>query len=175
MVVSYGGLKAAQILKERFGQPYVIGVPIGPLQDAVYQALLQAVRTGENQYPCWQRSGAGNANIAVIGESVYASSLAAAVEMAAGMPVQVLCPLEPAEKTLQETDCRIASEQELQARLREKDIVIADPLYQPVCPASGRFIPLGHEAFSGRMYQHEIPDLMKTDVFSDFVKQIKGV
>lgn len=175
LVVSYGGLKAAQIMKKRFGQPYVIGVPIGPFQDAVHQALLQAVQTGDNQYPCLQRTGDGTANMAVIGESVYASSLAAALEMAAGMPVQVLCPLEPAEQTLQKTDCRIASEQELQACLREKSIIIADPLYQPVCPASSRFIPLGHEAFSGRMYQNAIPDLMKPDAFFDFVKQLKGV
>lgn len=175
LVVSYGGLKAAQIMKKRFGQPYVVGVPIGPFQDTVQQALLQAVHTGENQYPCLQRTNDEKSTMAIIGESVYAASLAMALEMDSGIPVQVLCPLEPAEKTLQETDCRIASEQELQARLRKKDIIIADPLYQPVCPASGRFIALGHEAFSGRMYQNEIPDLMKTDVYSDFVKQIKGV
>lgn len=175
LVVSYGGLEAANIMKERFGQPYVVGVPIGPFQDTVRQALLQAVHTGENQYPCLQRTGAEDANLAIIGESVYAASLAAALEMAVGVPVQVLCPLKPAEKTLQQTDCRIASEQELQVCLREKDIIIADPLYQPVCPARSRVVPLGHEAFSGRMYQHEIPDLMKPEVFAEFVKQVKGV
>lgn len=175
VVVSYGGLEAAKMMKKRFGQPYVIGVPIGTFQDTLCQAVKEAIHTGENQYPCLQRRGDGTSTMVVIGESVYAASLAAALEMAVGSHVQVLCLLEPADGTLQQTDCRISSEQELQVCLKKKNVIIADPLYRPVCPAQSTFISWGHEAFSGRMYEQQIPDLMKPDVFTDFVKQIKGV
>ena len=175
LVVSYGGLEAAKVMQKRFGHPYVIGVPMGPFQDTLFQALRQAVHTGENQYPCLQRIDDGKSTMAMIGESVYATSLAAALEMTIGMHVQVLCALEPAEHTLQQTDCCVSSEQELQLRLKSKKIIIADPLYRPICPKQGTLIPLGHEAFSGRMYEQQILDLMKPDIFHDFVKQIKGV
>lgn len=174
LVVSYGGLEAAKIMKKRFDQPYVIGIPIGPFRDVVCQALYTAVQTGENQYPCLQRKSSPQASAAIVGESVYAASLAAAIELAMGLPIQILCPLEPAEKTLQNNDCCMFSERELQTCLTQKRIIIADPLYQPICPDQAQFIPLGHGAFSGRMYEKQIPDLMKAEVFFDFATQIKG-
>ena len=37
---------------------------------------------------------------------------------------------------------------------------IADPLYRPICPIDSNFISLPHEAFSGRIYRDEIPNII---------------
>jgi hypothetical protein len=39
-------------------------------------------------------------------------------------------------------------------------MVIADPLYRPICPKDAKFIPLPAESFSGRIYRKEIPNLI---------------
>ena len=39
--------------------------------------------------------------------------------------------------------------------------MIADPLYKPIVPESAKFIPLPSEAFSGRLYRDDIPNLIE--------------
>ena len=43
--------------------------------------------------------------------------------------------------------------------LKKAELVIADPLYRMLCPEA-EFLPLPHTAFSGRMYEKEIPVLV---------------
>ena len=50
-------------------------------------------------------------------------------------------------------------EDELLPLLDGAEIIIADPLYQPVCPKKAKFIRLPHEGFSGRIFREEIPDM----------------
>ena len=40
------------------------------------------------------------------------------------------------------------------------EMVIADPLYRPICPEGAKFIPLPAENFSGRIYRSDIPNLI---------------
>ena len=49
-------------------------------------------------------------------------------------------------------------------------MVIADPLYRPICPAEATFVPLPAEAFSGRIWREEIPDLVSC--FNQFVRKV---
>ena len=44
-------------------------------------------------------------------------------------------------------------------------LVIADPLFRPICPQNVRILELPTEAFSGRIYRERIPNLV-----SDFQK-----
>ena len=39
-------------------------------------------------------------------------------------------------------------------------IIIADPLYRPICPPEAKFVSLPSEAFSGRIFRSEIKDLV---------------
>ena len=49
LVVSHAGLETAKLLKERFGTPYVAGVPVGrEFSSLVVQTLRSAAKTGEN-------------------------------------------------------------------------------------------------------------------------------
>ena len=102
----------------------------------------------------------GEAEIVLIAESVYGSSLAAASEHKCGRPVRLICPLEGEKDTLSSSDLFAKDETELIRLLQDADVIIADPLYRPIFPKNAKFVPLGHEAFSGRIYREEIPNLI---------------
>ena len=61
---------------------------------------------------------------------------------------------------LRSMDKQTPEEDDLMEALEGMDIVIADPLYKPLCPKKASFYPLGHIAFSGRIYENKIPDLI---------------
>lgn len=61
-------------------------------------------------------------------------------------------------------------EDEIAECLGHYHTVIADPLYRPVCPHGCRLVPLPHIAFSGRMFQGNIPNL--TADFYSFLNKI---
>lgn len=158
LVVSSTGLGAAKALREIFDTPYVVGVPMGSkLSEKVREALETAVNTGENQFPMSELSGG---DIVVIGEAVTAQSLASALELETGKSVRVLCPTEHSEGVLRTKDKRTQYEEEIAAELAGARTIIADPLFRPICPAGVRFLALPSEAFSGRIYRAQIPNLV---------------
>lgn len=156
LVVSATGLGAARALKERFGTPYVVGTPMGPFADAVLEALARAAATGEDQFP---RSDLPGGDIVLVGEGVTSLSLASAMELATGQGVRVICTTELEDFPLREKDRHLLFEEEIQAALSGAAVVAADPLFRPICPAEARFVELPTEAFSGRLFRRDIPDL----------------
>lgn len=173
LVVSYGGLAAAQEMAGRFAQPYVVAVPDGPmLAAAVCKDLKDAAVHKSSVFTCHRRSQAMDSGIVIVGEVVGSASLAVALEQVSGGGVRIFCPLHTAEGILTDRDRLIPSEKELRTALQGAKTVIADPMYQPICPPASRFIPWGHEAFSGRIYQDSIPNLI--DGFDEFAALVKG-
>ena len=168
LVVSASGLGAAKTLQELFGTPYVVGVPVGANYGAVVvEALKTAVATGENQFPGCETGGNG---IVIIGEGVTSLSLASALEMTYGLGTKIICPTECDDGILRKKDCMLRSEEEIEKILTSAKMVIADPLYLPICPESIKFISLPAEAFSGRIYRQQIPNLITH--FEDFAKEV---
>ena len=161
LVVSSVGLPAARILRAKFGTPYVVGTPVGSMGKVIAEDLKQAARTGENIISCRKRPPAEEAEIAVIGEAVTSASLAASVSMSHGKAVKVICPLEADDELFVSGDERAAYEEEQEELLKDMPVIIADPMYRPICPEKSRFYELPHEAFSGRIYRRKIPDLVK--------------
>ncbi|HEX3025688.1 MAG TPA: nitrogenase component 1 [Clostridia bacterium] len=161
LVVSYGGLSAAKELQKIFGTPYVIGVPYGKnFSDKLLDDLKEAADIGRSKVSFTGRKISNMPDITVIGESVGSGSLAAAISAESGKTVQVLCPLETEARLLADGDFIAADEDDLIPLLKKSKVLIADPLYRPICPESCKFIPLPHEAFSGRIYRNEIPDFV---------------
>ena len=168
LVVSSTGLGAAKGLQERFGTPYVVGLPIGQTQkEHLREALHTAASTGENQYPVSDLPGE---DILVIGEAVTSLALASALEYSAGQGVRVLCPTEGSEGLLRSRDLRAQYEEEIESAMVEAKTVIADPLYHPICPDHVKFVELPTEAFSGRIYRERIPNLVTG--FDTFAKEV---
>ena len=170
LVVSSTGLRAARELQRRFAIPYVAGLPVGPvLADRIAQALQEAARTGQSQVLPLPRGPEGQAaSTTIIGEYLTSTSLAAALTASSGQAVRVICPLEREGLELDSHDVCDLSEAEMAQLLQDSSVILADPLYKPICPAGSRFISLPHVGFSGRTYLKDIPDLIGG--FTEFQK-----
>lgn len=158
LVVSVTGLGVAKVLKELFGTPYVVGTPIGAaFQEELKHALLNTAKGGSSDLE-W--SSLPNSEIAVIGEGVTSLSLAQAIELEYGIGVKVLCATECEKTLLRAKDVLTSDEEDVVEALSGMKMVIADPLYQPICPKDAKFMSLPAESFSGRIYRNEIPNLV---------------
>lgn len=158
LVVSAAGLGAARALKEMFGTPYVIGVPYGEkCSEKLAGMLCKAAESGECQVD-W--SDLPDGEIVVVGEGITSLSLAQAIEMETGRGVKVIGTTECEEHLLRKKDVHAIDEEEIERALRGAKIMIADPLYRPICPEEMDFVQLPVEAFSGRIYRNEIPNLV---------------
>lgn len=175
LVVSGGGLAAARVLEERFGTPYVTGVPFGETFSVRLAAMLKQAAAARVSYSDFRESlsqaaeekdselqTTGNLDeirAVIIGESVFCTSLAAAIELDTGIPVRVLCPLEEEECLLRPGDRKTSEEDDLSREIGKADVVIGDPLYRSLTEGQ-RFYDLPHEAFSGRIYDRVSPNLI---------------
>ena len=155
LVISSVGLMAAKMLKEKYGTPYVIGTPYKEYAERISEALEKRI-----QIPAIEDRGRENLQgtgnfekiITLIGEPVTIGSLAAIIERRYHYKTRILCPLENAEGLLGEHDLKICGEEEMENALKNAQIVVADPLYRPICPVECEFYERAHIAFSGRMF-----------------------
>ena len=229
LVISYGGLGAARVLQERFGIPYVIGAPIGPLKaplaDALHEVAHHAARRASfrrsgsdtpahlsmtttittppnvqqilntKKYPAdksaasekeytWPQSllplmhaGGSSAPNApatsIIGEGIFAASLAAALHAADGRNARLIVPTAHAPQLLPPGTITCPSETALIAMLADTAVLLADPLYQALCPPDLPFLPLPHTACSGRLYEAQQRNLLDDAAFSALLKELR--
>ena len=156
LVVSAVGLRAAKVLQEKFGTPYVIGTPNEWLAEDISKKMENAIE---------QLSGAfipeavylkermqKNAEITLIGEPVTMGSLAAGIEKVYGRSARVFCPLKECENLIGEKDAIVLGEEAMEKALKDAKIIVADPLYRPIAPKDCEFYELPHVAFSGRIF-----------------------
>ena len=164
LIVSSVGLRAAKVLQEKFGTPYVVGAPVAGYAHVISDALEKAVKMSEmkksdknirqlsQQIPYLHHRLATAPEITLIGEPVLMGSLAAAIEASYGRSVQVLCPIKESKGLLSEKDRFVQGEEAMEEALKDAKIIVADPLYKPICPPESEFHALPHIAFSGRIY-----------------------
>ena len=200
LVVSSVGLRAAKVLYEKCGTPYVIGTPIWEYAQSINSALEFAIKEGKagliSYLKDWRAiqldkdtkrewNGNGVKNIAedsrnarvecdavkqkfdikngaersetvetvtIIGEPVKSCSLAAMIEENYGKNTRVFCPLQETEGLLRPQDRMVKGEEEMEEALKDAEIIVADPLYRPICPKEAKFYELPHVAFSGRIF-----------------------
>ena len=106
------------------------------------------------------------ADITLIGEPVIMGSLAKAIELQYKQSVRVLCPLQIEDSLLCndgllcDKDTTLIGEEAMEATLLNAKIIVADPLYKPICPKEIQFYELPHIAFSGRIYLKDIRKLI---------------
>lgn len=155
LVISSVGLMAAKMLKEKYGTPYVIGTPYKEYAERISEALekrIQIPAIEDRRRENLQGTGNSEKIITLIGEPVTIGSLAAIIERRYHYKTRILCPLENAEGLLGEHDLKICGEEEMENALKNAQIVVADPLYRPICPIECEFYERAHIAFSGRMF-----------------------
>ena len=155
LVISSVGLMAAKMLKEKYGTPYVIGTPYKEYAERISEALekrIQIPTIEDRRRENLQGTGNSEKIITLIGEPVTIGSLAAIIERRYHYKTRILCPLENAEGLLGEHDLKICGEEEMENSLKNAQIVVADPLYRPICPVECEFYERAHIAFSGRIF-----------------------
>lgn len=186
LVLSSTALDAAKVLQERFGTPYVVGLPMGDAACARMADLLkEAALTGVSK-TLWETEaadakGTTGAHALIIGEPVYAASLRWVLEQGASCTltgpvagpasdVQILCPLEDPCGCLRNTDLKSWREPVIKAALAEADVIYADPLYRNLLPVGSlegtspkEFHDVPSENYSGRMYRDQMQVFLGTE------------
>ena len=161
LVVSYSGMGAAKYMYENLNIPYVIGTPFGKeFAKKVISDLKEVKSTKENKISYSNREIDKDAEITIVGESIMSESLAYAISKEKNKTVNVISSLETDEKLLLEGDKIAMFEDDIEKCLKNSKTIIADPLFRPICPLDSNFISLPHEAFSGRIYRDEIPNII---------------
>ena len=161
LVVSYSGMGAAKYMYENLNIPYVIGTPFGKeFANKVIEDLKEVKSTKENKISYSNRKIDKDAEITIVGESIMSESLAYAISKEKNKTVNVISSLETDEKLLLEGDKIAIFEDDIEKCLKNSKTIIADPLFRPICPLDSNFISLPHEAFSGRIYRDEIPNII---------------
>jgi hypothetical protein len=167
-------------METKYGIPYVVGMPTGAFLEPLLNELKNAAQAKKNAVAYQNIEGAEKADAAklvLIGEAVTMGSLAAAIRMRYGILTQVICPLETWDGLLRDGDCHTEGEEDLEQVLQELSsqygalTVVADPLYQPIVPEYVRFVPISHEAFSGRCFKRDRKNLVGLQfALENFVK-----
>ena len=165
LVVSAVGLRAAKFLWETYKIPYVIGTPNQWLAEDISNSLETEViqQSASEQHSTiahqadltvvyLQNRILQDAGITLIGEPVTMGSLAAGIEKKYGRAARVFCPLKGCETLLGKKDKVVFGEEAMEEALKDSKIIVADPLYRPICPKDSTFYELPHVAFSGRIY-----------------------
>ncbi len=166
LVVSSSGLAAAKVLKEKFGTPYVVGLPFGKEYAEVLKGDIEkAIAEKADIISCAQRAeNADGAKSVIVGESVYAGSLARAVQMQTGRPVRVIHTLDTDDELVAAVDKRLADEDKLEEEFSQCECVYADPLFKPIVSNEAEFTAIPHEAFSGRCFRKSIKNFVDREL-----------
>ena len=165
LVVSAVGLRVAKFLWETYKIPYVIGTPNQWLAEDISNSLETEViqQSASEQHSTiahqaeptvvyLQNRILQDAGITLIGEPVTMGSLAAGIEKKYGRAARVFCPLKGCETLLGKKDKVVSGEEAMEEALKDSKIIVADPLYRPICPKDSTFYELPHVAFSGRIH-----------------------
>lgn len=162
LVVSLCGIEAAEYMKNKFGIPYVVARPTAAaFTDKIAADMRLSAQDGISRITCAGESSNENARVIIIGEGVSSNSLAAALKLEAGIDCRVICATDDMGVSLGKRSVTARDEDELMGLINDASVIVADPLYKPVCPKGAGFVPLPHEAFSGRIFRKDIPDTAK--------------
>lgn len=169
LVVSSSGLEAARVLRERFGTPFVTGLPFGKEYGKILaDDIMRAVQNGEDILSCAEREHGAECDIAVVGESIYAGSAARAVSMQTGRAARVIHTLDTDSSLVAQCDKKLADEDKLEAEFANFKLILADSLFKPIIAEHTKLFALPHEAFSGRCFRKSIPDLVNKKIELEF-------
>ena len=163
LIVSSSGKLLADYLYDEYNIPYVKGVPYGiGFAAKIKEALIKASENKENIDATSEYREEGN--VAILGESVMSTSLASALLLDKGIKANVLETVGDGDfDILKSFDMSCDDEKILENELKKYDVIIGDTLFKPIC-ADKKFIELPHEAFSGRCFTKNAPNLIYTSL-----------
>ena len=154
MVVSSAGRIPARYLMGTAGIPWVEGLPVGPhMAEKILQALEETARDGVCRRVEEEPKAAEPGRVLIIGEEVFARSLAMALNAGTllrerGLRAEALWP---------DVDEGLDEDMLMEA-VNASRFVIGDPLFRTVLRnPETKLIPFPHEGYSGRIFRKDIP------------------
>lgn len=158
-VISSGALALAEYMFEKYHIPFVCGVPLGrAAAEALRVDLEKAIAEKCNIYSCARRCAAAEAEKTaafIIGESVFAGSLAYTLQTECRWNCRVIDPLASDQVLLGADDLQCSTESEIEAAIADSDVVAADNMYEVIVPEGALMLKIPHTAFSGRCYRKQ--------------------
>ncbi|MDR2103373.1 MAG: nitrogenase component 1 [Treponema sp.] len=156
-VITAAALPLARYLEERFGTPFVAGLPIGRGEGERIISVLLAMAEGKRAEHIFPAAQGGKQEVLIVGEALFCSSLRAYLETEGGTgPVGIATFFTQGQELLRPGDRLFITEEDVRETFASGlyKQVIADPLMEDLCPENIpiRFTPLPHRAVSGRMY-----------------------
>ena len=160
LVVSVAGLRVAEFLKERYGIPFVAGLPLGALREPVLQALLDAAagKASGAVYQKYENRFPGANTVTVIGEPVTMGSVGADLAIREGCNFRIVALPEDSAALISETDRLAPDEERMIEALADAELAIGDPFYRKLLPRRASLHELPHVALSGRIYLDRVRD-----------------
>ncbi|MCR5558767.1 MAG: nitrogenase component 1, partial [Schwartzia sp.] len=173
VVVSSAGRLPARFLQEKAGTPFVEGTPVGSgMTDKIAEAVLQSENDKKNRkvferglFLPGEEAGIKKNDLLVVGEEVYAFSMAQAAADVLGQNAEIRVIYPDVEEGI--------DEEALVDAINSSEAVLCDPLYRNAFRQStARLIPMPHEGYSGRIFRKDIPVFTGDDFdIEGFLKQ----
>jgi nitrogenase molybdenum-iron protein alpha/beta subunit len=156
-VITAAALPLARYFEERFGIPFVAGLPIGRGEQERIISALQALAKGSRTEKIFPPAEEGKQEVLIVGEALFCSSLRAYLESEGGTgPVGIATFFTQGRELLRPGDRLFVTEDEVRETFASGQYkqIIADPLLEDLCPENIplRFTPIPHRAVSGRLY-----------------------
>lgn len=160
LVVSSCGHELAKMFEKKFGTPYIIGTPYG----YKFTDMLADTLKNKHKYDIQQNNiqNSENTKTVIIGESITSISLANALKLEGNIDSKVISAVETPREFISNFCINATDEDDILKFASDADNIIADPMYRPIFKDNVNFIELPHEAFSGRIYRNEIPNLIES-------------
>ena len=160
LVVSSAGLRAAKLLWEKCGTPWVAGLPVGALKEPVFRALRSAAAGAGpcSAYLPLENAASSAPVLTVVGEPVSMGSLGAAYALEHHCRFRIVAATEDSAGLISRTDTAALNEEDLTAALEDAVLLLGDPMYRAVAPAEAEFLEQPYFALSGRLYLSRVAD-----------------
>ncbi len=155
LVVTVSGFDAAKLLRESFGIPYVVGMPMTGCDD-VFSALEATLGDGR----CRVIRDEAADGVLIVGEQVIANGLRRAIREHTpqlGVTVAVMTAFE--NDLAGRGDLAVPDEEQLLDLLESGRFhtLVGDPVFRDLLPANMQLISLPHPALSSKLYWDQIP------------------
>lgn len=161
LVVSRSGLAAARHMEEKYGIPYITGVPIGESAAKNFSnTIAECIRESKSQIRLSNQEvnkSKNTGNACIIAEQVMGNSLRECLISDFGFNDVIVCSFFEMDSTLSNPgDVHLISEDDLMNLISSGsfDVVVGDPLFQPLI-GDVKFIPFPHIAISSRIFWNE--------------------
>lgn len=162
VVISASGLDAARYLKNKYGIPYITGMPVGDKGTRILFDKIETELYGTLPKTALFPEGFNLSGALIIGEQIISNSIRDCLRLDFGIREVTVASYFIMDAEIAEPwDVKLESEKDLNIALEsgQYSIVIADPLYRGFLPAvlKSTYIDLPHIAVSSKLFKHRLP------------------